>query len=221
MKTNADITVTAHTGCMDTVPNSLDSIVKGFEIGSDIVEIDIRFSSDGDAIMSHNALSSDEEKHAVRLADAFDVIKKYPDRKVNLDIKETSGVSTIEKLADQKGILNQIFFTGVFQKDVSAVKRGTSKIKYYLNLNPVPILSNFEPYLHYIAAKTKRSGAIGINLNKSGCTKKLVELFHSRGLLVSVWTITDRDGAKKYIAMNPDNITCKNPDEVMQLLGNN
>lgn len=215
----AKTTVTAHTGCMNTKPNTLESIVKGFDTGADIIEIDVRFNRAGEPILTHNPLSADEEKMAVKLADTFDIIKNYPDKRVNIDIKEVTNIKSIELLAKEKGIEKQIFFTGIWPNFVDAVKSQSKNTPYYLNYNVSGILCNFTPYIKKIIAKTKNASAIGINLNKAGCSKKLVDEFRKENLLVSVWTITDKANAEKYLAMNPDNITCKNPDEVLRIIG--
>ena len=211
-------TVTAHTGCLNTKANTLASIEAGFASGADIVEIDIRFRADGEPILTHNKLSGEEEQSAVLLADAFDLIRQFPDKKVNLDLKETSNMVAIQRLAEAKGVLGQVFFTGVFPNFVPDVKEGTPKIPYYLNMNYSAFLAHFPWYVDRMIKKAKQLGAIGLNLNKTGCTPKLIRKTHEAKLLVSVWTMTDSPGAQKYLAMKPDNITCKNPDEVLSLL---
>ncbi|MCQ2463606.1 MAG: hypothetical protein MJ177_09445, partial [Clostridia bacterium] len=50
----ADFTITAHTGCMGTKPNSLDSICAGDRYKSDIVEFDLRFDPDGNPVLWHD-----------------------------------------------------------------------------------------------------------------------------------------------------------------------
>lgn len=211
-------TVTAHTGCLNTKANTLASIEAGFASGADIVEIDIRFRADGEPILTHNKLSEEEEQRAVLLADAFDLIRQFPDKKVNLDLKETSNMAAIQRLAEAKGVLGQVFFTGVFPNFVPDVKEGAPKIPYYLNMNYSAFLAHFPWYVDRMIKKAKQLGAIGLNLNKTGCTPKLIRKTHEAKLLVSVWTIADIPGAQKYLAMKPDNITCKNPDEVLSLL---
>lgn len=211
------MTITAHTGCMNTKANSIESIEKGFAVGADIVEIDIRFDADGVPVLSHNELSPDDEKNAVRLADAFDVIKKYPNKKVNLDIKDVSHIDAVVTLAQSKGVAQQVFFTGIWKRFLPAVKH-FDNIPYYLNFNPRSAFCRFMPYIRRLVKMTKKSGAMGLNLNKKGCSEKLVDAFHQAGLAVSIWTVTNAEDAKKYIAMVPDNITCKNPDELLALL---
>ncbi|MGI6439175.1 MAG: glycerophosphodiester phosphodiesterase family protein [Sphaerochaetaceae bacterium] len=50
----AKIVITAHSGCENTPLNSLESVLKGIEVGSDAVEIDIRSSHDKKPVLSHD-----------------------------------------------------------------------------------------------------------------------------------------------------------------------
>lgn len=210
-------TITAHSGCINTKPNSIESIIAGFDTGADITEIDVRFAPDGTPVLSHDDLNNNEKP--VTLAEAFDVIKKYPGKKINLDIKETSNLPAIQSLAYEKGIKEQVFLTGVWENFAEPVRKGCPDIPFYLNKNFLPYLKNIPAYIKYLISLTKKYGAIGINLNKNFCSETLITKFHEAGLLVSVWTITDIHGAKKYLSMKPDNITCKNPDEVISFIG--
>ena len=214
-----NFTVTAHTGCMNTEVNTIESIEKGFDAGADIAEIDIRFDSAGEPILTHNTLSLDEEKSAVKLSEAFDFIRQYPDKKVNLDIKETKNLIRIQSLAYEKDVIKQIFFTGVEEAFVDAVRKSCPDISYYLNCRIPNIFSFTSLYIDKWLKKTAAAGAVGINLTKSNCSKKLIRAFHKKKMLVSVWTITDEKTAVKYLKMQPDNITCKNPHEVIKLKG--
>lgn len=202
---------------MNTTANTIQSIIAGFDSGADIVEIDIRFDKNSVPVLSHDEVKEDAEYTS--LSEAFDTMKNYPRRKVNLDIKETDDLPCIQQLAKDKGVLSQIFLTGVTDDFVEAVRVGCPEIPYYLNFGKKTNMARFESYIKFLIDKTKEAGAIGINLNKENCNPKLVERFKKEGLLVSVWTITDINTDKIYLDMDVDNITCKNPDEVLAYIG--
>ena len=209
-------TVTAHTGSMNTPANSIESIIAGFASGADIVEIDIRFDSDLTPVLSHDKV--DSKNSYTTLSQAFDTIRNYPDKKVNLDLKETTNLPEVERLAKEKGVYSQIFFTGVEDEFVEAVRKETS-VPYYLNFGKKTNMAKFESYIKFLIEKTKDAGAIGINMTKENCNPKLVDKFRKEGLLVSVWTITDIENDRIYLDSDVDNITCKNPDEVTAYIG--
>lgn len=208
------ITVTAHTGCMNTKANTIESIEAGFSAGADIAEVDVRFNSEGIPVLSHDSLI--ESKKYVTLEETFDYIKNFPDKQINLDMKSVENMPEIQRLAKEKGVIEQLFFTGITENFVTAVRTGCPEIPYYLNFGKKNILAKFPFFINNLVKKTKELGAIGINLNKCNCSKMLIDIFHKNALAVSVWTIKDKKTAKKYIKMNPDNITCKNPDEVLE-----
>lgn len=210
-------TVTAHTGCMNTQANTIESIKAGFECEADIIEIDIRFDKNLIPVLSHDEVKS--KLSYTTLSQAFDTIKCYPDKKVNLDIKETDNLPEIQRLAKEKGVISQIFFTGVNDDFVQAVKRDCPEIPFYLNFGKKTNMAKFESYIRFLVDKTKNYGAIGINMTKENCNPKLIERFKKEGLLISVWTITDTVNDKVYLDMDVDNITCKNPDEVLAYIG--
>ncbi len=206
--------ITAHSGCSNTTPGSIESVIKGFEIGADIVEVDVRMLGDV-PVLSHDKVQSNEQY--VKLSEAFDVLHSFDGKMMNLDIKETLDLSIIEQLAKEKGVFDQIFLTGINEKFMSFAMN--SSIPYYLNFGSKSIFAGNSLYIKHLVHKTKKYGAVGINLNKCNCNQKLVTMFHDSGLFVSVWTIHNIDADSRYIKMIPDNITCTNPHEIIPLIG--
>ena len=49
-------TITAHTGCDGSVPNTIASAIAGFALGADIVEVDVRTTADGVLVLAHDDL---------------------------------------------------------------------------------------------------------------------------------------------------------------------
>ena len=98
-------TITAHAGALDTEANTLDSVRVCLE-NADIAEIDLRFLPDGTPVLSHNSPSAD----AARLEDAFRLLKQFPDKRMNVDVKATTDMPLVQKLAEEIGVLPQVFF---------------------------------------------------------------------------------------------------------------
>ncbi len=215
MKKN-NFTITAHTGCMNTTPNSTESMLAAFKVGADIAEVDVRFDSNGIPVLSHDTLS--EKNVYTPLSRIFELLKQYPDKKLNVDIKETSNLNAIQTEAERLGVTEQIFLTGVEDDFVNAVKAQCPKIEYYLNFGKASNMCKFESYIKFLIDKTKTSGAVGINMRKDSCNKKLVDRFKNENLSVSVWTINTFSEFQMYKEMGVNNITCKNPDEICQTL---
>ncbi len=210
----ASFTCTAHTGCMGTEQNTIESIRKGVLAGANTVEFDLNFNANNDPVLSHDAPKGGE----VTLDEAFAEIAKHSDITINVDVKSVAALGKVIPLAEKHGILDRIFYTGISEKWVEAVRRDSSVVPYFLNVRVNPLLKNSSLYLGYLAKKVKNCGAIGINFNKKGATPKLTEIFRANGLLVSIWTANTEEEMRKALACSPDNVTTRNPDILKSLI---
>ncbi len=208
-----EFTVTAHTGCEDTEDNSLEAIKKGFTSGAHIVEFDLNFTSDGMPVLSHDEAGKD----SVTLEEAFKLIAEYNSLKANVDCKKTDNLKAVVVLSEKYGIKDRIFYTGIEEKDVPAVKEQTPDVEYYLNV-PIVEIGKDEKSLSALADKIKSLGAVGINMKYTKCSEKLVEIFHSKGILVSVWTVNKKRAMRKILSMGVDNITTRQPSVLLELI---
>ncbi len=206
-------TYTAHTGCLDTDDNSLESIEVGVKNGAKIVEFDLHFTSDNKPVLSHDAPKGSE----VTLDEAFAKISEYENLRVNVDLKSTANIEAIRPLAQKHGVLERIFFTGVNNEFLPSVRN--QGIEYYLNVDVLPAKKHSEEYLLSLVQKVKESGAVGINFNKDNASKELVEVFHKNGFLVSIWTVDKEKDIYKILSFAPDNITTRHPDKFKLILG--
>lgn len=200
-------TLTAHTGCEGTKDNSLDAITVGYVSGADIVEFDLFFDVNNNAVLSHDMPMG----KAVTLDEAFCHIKKFPGLKVNVDVKVTNDLLQVKECAEKYGILDRIFYTGITPEYADAVQKSTPEIPYYLNISVDKNKNNDGEYISSLIEEVKKAGAIGINMHFRGCSKLLVEKFREAGLLVSLWTVNNRFDMKKVLFMEPDNITTRKP----------
>lgn len=209
-------TVTAHTGCSGTAPNTVESMKKGISDGADIVEFDLNFDENGEPVLSHDAPSDS----AVHLKEAFKLLSEHKNIKANIDVKNISHLEKVSQYAEEAGVNKQIFFTGIFPKDVSAVERRCPQIPYYLNYSVNANASNDLAYISHILEITKNCGAIGINIDYKSASKQLAEVFHNEGLSVSLWTVNSKYQLCRALNLRPDNITTKNPERLCNILEN-
>lgn len=207
-------TVTAHTGCEGTEENSLNFLEKALSLDVEIIEFDVSFDENENPVLAHDTPKGGE----VELSQAFDLISKHPNVRVNVDIKETTALDKIEKCAEEYGVLDQIFFTGVKDEFLDAVKEQTENVEYYLNVNVNKRKAKSSDYLREICDKVKQSGAIGINFKYTGATRELVEYFHNEGLLVSIWTVDKEKAMHEILSLSPDNITTRNPVKLREII---
>ncbi len=207
-------TYTAHTGCCGTEANSIASIEKGVSCGAQIVEFDLKFTKEGEPVLCHDAIKGNE----VTVDEAFAKISQYDGLHVNVDRKTSDALHKIPELAEKHGIADRIFFTGVEEEAVEAVKKACPQVDYYLNMSVKRPSKHTDEYLLSLVKKVKECGAVGINFNKKSASKKLIDTFRENGLLVSIFTVDKKSEMYKILLFAPDNITTRNPDLLRKIL---
>lgn len=200
-------TITAHTGCEKTPDNTVEAVLKAFESGADIFEIDIHFDKKGVPVLSHDAPKGGE----VGLNEIFVLLKENEKILCNLDIKATDNLKAVYELAEKYDVLDRVFYTGINDGFVERAATDTPEIPYYLNSSVASRRKQSDEYVLELVNKVKNSGAIGINCHFKNMTPKLIEAFHKNGLLVSVWTVNKKWRMPRVMKMAPDNITTRKP----------
>ena len=200
-------TVTAHTGCEGTKDNSLEAIKKGYDSGADIVEFDVHFNSVGEPVLAHDYAADD----SVKLRDAFMLIAECDGLRVNVDCKTVDNLKAITKTAEECGVKDRIFYTGIEEKDVETVKRDTPEVTYYLNKKIKMLKKSNKKYIKSLVNDVRRLGAAGLNISYKTVSEKMVNIFHEEGLEVSVWTVNTESAMKKIVPLGCDNITTRQP----------
>ena len=212
---NANMTITAHSGCNGTEPNSIASLEDGYNSGADILEFDLNFDKNGTPYLSHDDLKGNE----IKLEQAFQFLANNQNVKANIDVKKTDNMPAVFHLINLYNLSNRVFFTGVEEKFVEAVRTGCPGIAYYLNYKPEFLKVHFQQqYINQLVNKVKDCSAIGINMRHKYLSRKLVKTFHEKDLLVSVWTVNDFYFLQRAIYYGPDNITTKNPLKLKALI---
>ena len=212
----AGFTYTAHTGCMDTDDNSLESIEKGAEYGADIVEFDLNFTADNTPVLCHDEPKGGE----VTLEEAFKKLAEYGTLRANVDVKNTANLSAVQELSEKYGLSDRIFYTGIELEDVETVKKDSPKIRYFLNVSVDKSQNTNVDYIASLVKTVSECGAVGINFNKDNATKEIVNAFHRANLLVSVWTADSEYDIYRFLSLAPDNITTRQPDKTEEILEN-
>lgn len=213
LKITENFTYTAHTGCLDTEDNSIESIEVGVENGAQIVEFDVQYYNKI-PVLAHDEPKGDE----ITLKEAFLKVKEYEKLKVNVDIKNVTFLHKVREVAEETDVTDRIFFTGIEENDVKVVIDSCPDVQYYLNVDVLSLKKQNKEYLLSLVEKVKSHGAVGINLNKDNATQELVEIFHENGLLVSIWTVNADTDIYRILSYGPDNITTRRPDKLKAAL---
>ncbi len=209
-------TITCHAGALGTKANTLESIRAAVDWGADVVEFDVSFRPDGTAVIIHN--SSPSANQGVLLDDALKIVAGVDKCRINLDIKSTANLPEVDRLVKKHGLFERVFYTGVFEDWVDAVKK-SSAIPYYLNHKITEEEAADKKAALEIIKKTNELGAIGINSHYKHATKDFNKTVHENGLLVSLWTVNKIGDMPGVIETQPDNITTKKPNILKLIKG--
>lgn len=205
---------TAHTGCVNTKPNSLDAMKKGVQSGANIIEFDLRADGNGELVLSHDEPKGGE----ILLSEAFALLSSFDNIRANVDIKMVDALEKVYPLAKEYNVEDRIFYTGVKDEFVAPVKEKSPEISYFLNVKVSKLKNKNKNYLLSLVEKVKKAGAIGINFKYKSASKELVEVFHENGLLVSIWTVDNEYNMYKILSFGPDNITTRRPDKLSEII---
>ena len=183
----------------------MEAIQAGVQVGAQIVEFDLNFTTEGDPVLSHDAPQSDQSY--VPLSDVFQFLRENKSILANVDVKSTQYLEKLLPLAEEYGVTEQLFMTGLDENSISIAKEKCPGIPYYLNTSV-----DEDTDLPSLIEKAQALGAIGLNLNWKDASRRLVRLCHRSGLLVSVWTVNDTRPILEMTLIGADNITTRRPD---------
>ncbi|MBR2079743.1 MAG: glycerophosphodiester phosphodiesterase [Clostridia bacterium] len=206
-------TITAHTGCEGTEYNSAESIRVGSRYG-EIVEVDLNFTKNGDPVLAHTFAKKD----SLSLDEAFSVLSELPGTKMNIDVKIGPNLKAVYDCAIKYGVQDRILYTGIEKEKLVSAKRDTPEIPFYLNVTVTRFKMLRKGYIDYLVEETKKHGAIGLNMSYKPCTKALIDAFHKKGLIVSLYTCNSEKAMLKALNLGADNITTRNPKKLKSLI---
>ncbi|HXL03240.1 MAG TPA: glycerophosphodiester phosphodiesterase [Bacillota bacterium] len=231
--------ITAHSGCMNTASNSVDSIAQGIRFGADIIEIDVSVTSDGVPVLFHDYAIFFESKSfpireigyrelkeyvdgLMRLDEAFE-IGDARERLFNLDIKDHEAYKIIADTVIASDMAEKVFVTGCDAKTAYRIKTYVPQIQVLLNAemeigNIKNAGSNYDSLMCDICNKAVSNYCCGINIDYRHCKDELVFAARRRGLLVFVWTIDDAKDMKAFLNLGVDSITTNEVETLRNLL---
>lgn len=211
------LTVTAHAGSLDTAANSLESFRAALALPVDYLEADVRFTPQNVPYLAHDAVAPRLQGGAMRLADLLRLAAAHPTVRLNLDLKEYSGVREMSDLVRQSGMGSRVLLTGITADVVGRVRGGVDGLPYLLNARP-SLGERFTPWgAARLAGRIRECGARGLNTPHRLLTRRLARSLSAAGLSVSVWTVDSPRRMRRMMRLAVDNITTRRIDELLAL----
>jgi glycerophosphoryl diester phosphodiesterase len=220
--------ITAHTGCMNTRPNSIQSVLEGIRAGAEIIEVDVRSTIDGVAVLFHDEnvdtakgkkkiqdLTFDELQRVItgevliRLEEVLPLIREN-NRMINLDLKEDSAIDPMIRTVEKFHMRDQSIISGCEKDRAAYLKQRYRPYQVLLNAS-VSLYKENEGYVEKFIKQTCddaiTASCCGININYILCSKELLEYATLRCLPVLVWTVDEPDQMKKFLDWDVQSIT--------------
>jgi glycerophosphoryl diester phosphodiesterase len=230
--------ITAHTGCMHTTPNSIQSVMEGLKGGADIIEVDIRSTKDGVVVLMHDEivmtqagfqrvqdLSYEELKHIIKqekitlLDDILPLIKENH-RVINLDVKEDNVIEPMIRTVERYNMRDYAIITGCEKERAAHLKKHNRPYQVLLNAS-VSLYEALNRDYHSFMKETCQdaiaASCCGININYHLCREELIHSAKLRCLPIFVWTVDDSHQMEKYLDMGVHSITSNEVKTLMWL----
>ena len=215
--TSTAITVTAHAGCLDTVANTPESFRAALAFPVDYVEADVRFTPANVPYLAHDALAAPQQDGAMSLADLLGLVAPHPGIRVNLDIKEYSGLREVSDLVTRSGMGARVLLTGITTAVAVRLRDGGDGLPYLLNASPSPRERFTDAGSAELARRIRECGALGLNVHHRLLTARLARCLRAAGLFVSAWTVDDVRRMRRMMRLSVDNITTRRIDTLLAL----
>ena len=215
--------ITAHSGCDGTPDNSMEYIRHALTLAVDAFEVDVRRNDAGELILSHDRTMQE----AVRLEEAFLLLKAYPEKKINCDFKQHGLEEDTVRLAMACGVDKQLIFTG--SVNAALFRKGKNvypDVAWYANIECFPeydeklknsvseaeIKENLRELLQHMAGY--ETAGLNWNYKKAEFIWREAQ---NAGIGISVWTVDDPAVQKKWLERDADNITTRKPVQLLNV----
>jgi glycerophosphoryl diester phosphodiesterase len=203
--------IVAHSGCDNTVQDSMEGIIAALNQNVDYIEVDLRLY-EGNVYLSHNPFDGNQLNRYVTFQNVLKLLA--PEKvKLNCDLKERSVFNYALKNLREYGMEERVVFTGDYENSIDA----NAKYSYFLNVDKKDLhlynniieeqdadkIINF-----YKNSKDKAMTALNIDYRIISPAAKAK--FYASGIRISYWTVDDSNDIDHLLQNNVFSITTNN-----------
>ncbi len=208
--------VTAHAGCLNQPLDSLAYIKEALNYDIDVVELDVRFTTQNQAVLSHDEIENHDSLVSVK--EALRVIQTKENVRVNYDLKNTTSISNLIEDIKSTKMEGRGLITGCQVSLADRLALKSVGIHCFTNVETDFAQLFDKTYCEALAKQLTDEEIEGININYRYVTKELIEALHHASKGVYVWTVDELVAAKKLIELGVDSITTNLVADVCQLV---
>jgi glycerophosphoryl diester phosphodiesterase len=238
--------ITAHSGCMDTLDNTLLSVETGLKLGADVIEEDIMVTRDGIPVLSHDDVRYTQDGRECRISQmSFEEISllhlyaKHGNQQetarlytleemlpliqtsgkiANLDLKVDSSIEPVAALVKRFDLLDQVICSGCEKDRALKAQRSNPELRKLLNVDARIFLSMaYKDAVQQICQDALGTSCFGLNIVHLAVRPELLEYASSKDLPVYVWTVNEVSLMKQFAEMGVASITTRNVLALVQL----
>ena len=218
--------ITAHSGSDGTPDNSLEYVRHVIALPVDTLEIDVRKTSDGKLVLSHDEILPDGSNVLCSLDEVFALVAPT-DKKINCDLKPAGIEKAVMDLAKKYGLLQRLIFSGTVSVNIrEEIPEVYENVLICINNEElVPEIQQQrdggtfpdEELLLEAVRRAKEKGFSVLNTYYKLCTPAVVKLAHELGVGISAWTVNTEEWITKLLPCGLFNMTSRKPMLVKQL----
>lgn len=215
--------ITAHSGCDNTLDNSIEYIMKALSAGVEAFEVDVNRGSDGILYLRHDVDPSGEYKGCPTLEQAFQLMKTKDDMRINCDLKARGIERQVSELAAKAGVADRLIYSGSVGFDFLEVREAEgSKVEVFLNIEEIFKDKMYSLYRRLLmapgditaaakeAADCCRRYNVGVlNTYFRLCTDEFIEVLNESGIEISAWTVDKKRDIVRLLKKGVGNITTR------------
>ncbi|WP_284646137.1 glycerophosphodiester phosphodiesterase [Paenibacillus silviterrae] len=238
--------ITAHSGCMGTLDNTMESVEAGIRLGADVVEEDIRVTRDGVPILAHDdhvrsvdgtwyslsqmtyaeaqtltvAVEHNGAVQTMKLLRLEDIMPLIASSgvKMNLDLKADESIESTADLIHRYGLSQSVYFSGCERDRALMVQRLCPGLPKLLNAEQSLFAKvPYEAAMRQTCLDALKAECVGVNIHYGLVRQQLIEYAASLGLPLYVWTVNDPLIMEEFIDMGVFSITTRNVQALVEL----
>ncbi len=231
-KTSLSPGLTLHSGAGGTFPNSPGFLEFAARIRPDVTELDVRASSDGVVVLSHDP--------EIRFGNACCPIDSYklkdlkkfkPDlltleeaaefcrRRglfMNLDLKTDRALEGIYNLTKETLPKENFYISGCHPEQALFIRREFPGMGMLLNTegeeleSPDPAV--YREYCESMFARAAEWECRGLNVCYRSCRREMIEMALKQDIPAMLWTVNDESGMQRFMKPGIGSITTDRPE---------
>lgn len=221
--------ITAHSGSDGTADNSLEYVRHAIALPVDALEIDVRKTSDGKLVLSHDEILPDGSNVLCDLDEVFALVAPT-DKKINCDLKPAGLEKAVMDLAKKYGLLQRLIFSGTVSANIREEQPEVwQNVEVFINCDMLvpeimdrmqakePCEGRLEELLKEALCHCREKGFRVMNLYYRLCTPAVVEAARGLGIGLSAWTVNTEEWIETLLPYGLYNMTSRKPMLVKEL----